>query len=142
MASFPIIFYDSFASKFCSNNPDIFFLIGVIVHVLYFCGILCQGMVSVGVVFHSFIHSGHFYSASSSPLLLRGAPDIAQILCWSFMPKCHRQLQVKDFPMWRPERDSNSRPFDRKATNLPMSHHTPHLWWCWVWDFGCDIFVN
>src|SRR6218665_1103757 len=23
---------------------------------------------------HSFIHSGHFYSASSSPLLLRGAP--------------------------------------------------------------------
>src|SRR6218665_3096925 len=24
---------------------------------------------------HSFIHSGHFYSASSSPLLLRGAPD-------------------------------------------------------------------
>jgi len=25
--------------------------------------------------FHSFIHSGYFYSASSSPLLLRGAPD-------------------------------------------------------------------
>jgi len=24
---------------------------------------------------HSFIHSGHFYSASSSPLLLRGVPD-------------------------------------------------------------------
>src|SRR6218665_685749 len=24
---------------------------------------------------HSFIHSGHFYSASSSPLLLRVAPD-------------------------------------------------------------------
>ena len=24
---------------------------------------------------HSFIHSGHFYSASSSPLLLRGDPD-------------------------------------------------------------------
>src|SRR6218665_925298 len=24
---------------------------------------------------HSFIHSGHFYSAPSSPLLLRGAPD-------------------------------------------------------------------
>src|SRR6218665_1303854 len=26
-------------------------------------------------IFHSFIHSGHFYSAPSSPLLLRGAPD-------------------------------------------------------------------
>ena len=24
---------------------------------------------------HSFIYSGHFYSAPSSPLLLRGAPD-------------------------------------------------------------------
>jgi len=28
------------------------------------------------VTFHSFVHSfGHFYSAPSSPLLLRGAPD-------------------------------------------------------------------
>ena len=27
-----------------------------------------------------FIHSGYFYSASSSPLLLRGAPDTARIL--------------------------------------------------------------
>src|SRR6218665_1850457 len=29
---------------------------------------------------HSFIHSDYFYSASSSPLLLRGAPDTARIL--------------------------------------------------------------
>ena len=28
---------------------------------------------------HSFIHSGYFYSASSSPLLLIGAPDTARI---------------------------------------------------------------
>ena len=27
---------------------------------------------------HSFIHSGHFYSAPSSPLLLRGAPDYSK----------------------------------------------------------------
>jgi len=46
----------------------------------------------------SFIHSGYFYSASSNPLLLRGAPDTALILCRSFMPKRHRQLQVKDLP--------------------------------------------
>ena len=26
-------------------------------------------------------------------------------------------------PEWRPKRDSNPRPFGRKATNLPMSHH-------------------
>src|SRR6218665_2015961 len=27
--------------------------------------------------------------------------------------------------MWQPERDSNPRPFGRKALNLPMSHHVP-----------------
>src|SRR6218665_2404020 len=44
-------------------------------------------------------HSGYFYySASSSPLLLRGAPDAARIPCRSVMPKSHRQLlRVKDF---------------------------------------------
>jgi len=46
----------------------------------------------------SFIHSDHFYSAPSSPLLLRSAPDTARILCRSFTPKRHRQLWVKDFP--------------------------------------------
>src|SRR6218665_739010 len=40
----------------------------------------------------SFIHSGYFYSTSSSPLLLRGAPDTALILCRSFTPKHHKQL--------------------------------------------------
>src|SRR6218665_411492 len=38
------------------------------------------------------IHSGHFYSASSSPLLLRVAPDTARILCQNFTSKRHRQL--------------------------------------------------
>ena len=44
------------------------------------------------------------------------------------MLKRHRQLQVKDLPnvrMWWLEWDSNPRPFGRKATNLPMSHHAP-----------------
>src|SRR6218665_1751254 len=75
-----------------------------------------------------FIRLGHFYSASSSPLLLRGAPGTARILCRSFTPKRHRQLQVKDLPKvptWRLEQYSNPRPFGRKATNLPMSHHAP-----------------
>src|SRR6218665_1977409 len=45
---------------------------------------------------HSFIHSGYYYSPSSSPLLLRGAPDTAQILCRSFTPKRHRQLRAKE----------------------------------------------
>ena len=39
-----------------------------------------------------YIHSDHFYSASSSPLLLRSAPDPVRILCRSFTPKRHRKL--------------------------------------------------
>ena len=55
---------------------------------------------------HSFIQAISINSASSSPLLLRGAPDTARILCRSFTSKRHRQLRVKDLPrvsMWRLE---------------------------------------
>src|SRR6218665_3371779 len=45
----------------------------------------------------SFIHSGYFYSASSSPLLLGSTPDTARIVCQSFTVKRDRQLRVKDF---------------------------------------------
>ena len=48
-------------------------------------------------VFHLFIHSGHFYSAPSSPLLLRGAPDYSNTIS-EFHAEAHRQLQVKDLP--------------------------------------------
>src|SRR6218665_486998 len=78
----------------------------------------------------SFIHSEYFYSASSSPLLLRGAPDAAWILCWGFTPKRHRQLRVKDLPkvpMWQLERDSNPQPSGRQVSTLPMSHHAPQV---------------
>src|SRR6218665_99238 len=77
--------------------------------------------------YYSFIYSGYFYSASSSPLLLRGPADTARILQWrSCTPKRHRQLRGKDLPkvpMGRLERDSNPRPFGRKATNLLTSHN-------------------
>src|SRR6218665_2016031 len=62
---------------------------------------------------HSFIHSGHFYSAPSSPLLLRGAPDYSTDTVSEFHAEAHRQLQVKDLPKvptWRLERESNPRP--------------------------------
>jgi len=61
----------------------------------------------------SFIYSGHFYSASSSPLLLGSDPDTAQILCRNFTLKHHIQLRVKDLPKvptWRLELDSNPQP--------------------------------
>src|SRR6218665_1394752 len=45
---------------------------------------------------HSFFHSGHFYSAPSSPLLLRGAPDYSTDTLSEFHAEAHRQLQVKD----------------------------------------------
>src|SRR6218665_2107597 len=42
--------------------------------------------------FYSFIHSGHFYSAPSSPLLLRGAPDYSTDTVSEFHAEAHRQL--------------------------------------------------
>jgi len=87
----------------------------------------------------SFVHSGYFYSASSCPLLLRGAPEV----CRSFKPKHHMILRVNDLPKvptWRLERDSNQWPFGRKATNLPSYESSPHhlhhhflipARWCW-----------
>src|SRR6218665_2404340 len=47
---------------------------------------------------HSFIHSGHFYSAPSSSLLLSGAPDYIKDTVSEFHAEAHRQLQVKDLP--------------------------------------------
>jgi len=38
------------------------------------------------------IHSGYFYSASSSPLLLKGAPDTARILCRNCTPNFNKRL--------------------------------------------------
>ena len=89
------------------------------------CGTAADSNVFAVCLGLKFIHSCYFYSASSNPLLLRGAPDTAWILCWSSTLKRHRQLRVKDLPVstWRLEQDSNPRPFGRKVTNLPMSHH-------------------
>ena len=79
---------------------------------------------------NSFIHSGYFYSASSSPLLPRGAPDTARTLCGNFTPKRHRQLQVKDLPKvptGRLERESHPRPLGRKASTQPMRYTRPKV---------------
>ena len=89
----------------------------------------CHHSSSSSLQFSSLIHSGYFYSASSSPLLLRGALDTARILCRNFTPKRHRQLWVKDLskvPTWRLQRESNPWPFRRKASTLPMHHTCPH----------------
>jgi len=38
------------------------------------------------------IHSGHFYSATSSPLLLGGAPDYSTDTVFEVHAEAHRQL--------------------------------------------------
>src|SRR6218665_2596113 len=47
---------------------------------------------------YSFIHFGHLYSAPSSSLLLRVAPDYSTDTVSKFHGEAHRQLQVKDLP--------------------------------------------
>ena len=77
----------------------------------------------------SFIHSSYFYSASFKTTHSEAHPDTARILFRSFTPKRHRQLRVKDLlkvPTWQLKRDPNPRLFERKATNISMSHPTPH----------------
>jgi len=69
---------------------------------------------------HSCIHSGYFYSASSSSLLLRDAPDSN---CFEVnTPKHYRQLWAKyllKVRTWWLEWDSNLRPSGRKLTTEP-----------------------
>src|SRR6218665_1163992 len=79
----------------------------------------------------SFIHSGYFLSASSSPLLLRGASDYSlETVSELTRQKRYRQLRVKDLPKvptWRLEWDSNLRPSGRKTPNLSLSHRAPQF---------------
>src|SRR6218665_1170577 len=75
---------------------------------IYVC--MCIRMYVYAYYMHSF---GHFYSAPSSPLLLRGAPDYSTDTVSEFHAEAQRQLQVKDLPKvptWRLERESNPRP--------------------------------
>ena len=57
----------------------------------------------------SFIHYGHFYSAPSNPLPLRGAPDYSTDTVLEFHAEAQRRLQVK-VHKWRLEQESNPRP--------------------------------
>ena len=78
---------------------------------------------------HSFIQATfiaplqvHYYSEALPPLqgYCVGIPRRSPM---------HRQLRAKDFPKvptWRLERDSNLRPFGRRASNLSISHQA--LW--------------
>src|SRR6218665_1779034 len=91
----------------------------------------------------SFIHSGHYYSASSSLLLAYSEGLPTQHGYCAGVSRCHtcfnlddlnlkrhRQLRVKDLPKvhtWRLEQDSNPQPSGRKASTLPMHHHVQRI---------------
>ena len=59
--------------------------LGILLRVSY-VNVICSQVQFI----HSFIHSGHFYSAPSSPLLLRGAPDYSTVS--EFHAEAHRLL--------------------------------------------------
>jgi len=87
------------------------------------------------ISFHSF-HSGNFYSAPSSPLLLRGAPDHSTDTVSEFHAEAHRQLQVKDLPKvptWQLELESH-----RLNQGATMSHHCLNYLSCGC--VSCDFF--
>ena len=97
---------------------------------------------------NSFIHSVHFYSAPSSPLLLRGAPDYSTDTVSEFHAEAHRELQVKDLPKvptWRLEQESNPRPSG--WTKAPP--HPTNIWvalldrgLCGNWCFLVQAVLN
>ena len=87
---------------------------------------------------HSFIHSGHFYSAPSSPLPLRGAPDYNTDTVSEFHAEVHRQLQVKDLPKvpaWRLELLCLSPPGFPLETEVPPLQ-TLFPWLTWFYFFS------
>ena len=81
----------------------------------------------------SFIHSNIFYSASSSPLLLRGAPDysintVLELTRQSTTGNrewrtCQRSLRGGE--------SRRIRTYGHKAPSLPLSHHAPHNAMCY-----------
>ena len=73
------------------------------------------------------LHSDYFYRASSSPLLLRGAPDTARILCRNFAPKSHRQLRVKDLPKVHTAARAGVKPTNQRTKGVDSTNAPPTL---------------
>jgi len=77
---------------------------------------------------HSFNYSGYFYSASLDPLLLRGVPRYSTDTVAEFHAEAP-QATVSEGLVQGPygAARAGSEPTTLKATNLPMSHHAPHM---------------
>ena len=78
-----------------------------------------------------FIHPGYFYSASLSPLLLRGQrrSRIQQLTLHAeaLQVTVSERLTCPRSKAWRLESNSNPRPSGSKALTQPMCHHAPRI---------------
>src|SRR6218665_17877 len=81
-------------------------------------------LIKYGVLIHSFIRLGYFYSAFSSPPLYLEALLTQHVYCHAETPHAPSSDGLAQGPTRRLEPDPNPRPFGRKASNLPMNHHT------------------
>src|SRR6218665_1829844 len=88
---------------------------------------MCKYIACVSLAI-SFIHSFYFCSASSSPLLLTSAPDTARMDTVSEFDAEEPQATASEGLAQGPRVAARvgSEP-STLLTNLPMSHHAPHL---------------
>ena len=84
-----------------------------------------------------FVHSGYFYSASSSPLPLRGAPNTGRKLC---RIRVSRRSATGNCEWKTCPRSLRGARSGRKVTNLPMSHHGPQSSYAIIgfWPITCN----
>ena len=83
----------------------------------------------VGIYMNKFIHSftlflQHLFKSTTTQ---RHSRDSKDTVLEKDLPKV---------PTWQPEWNLNPQPFGRKATNLPMSHHSPQRI-CWLCMHVC-----
>ena len=85
-----------------------------------------------------------FYRASRSICLSEALPTTGIDTVSEFTRRSDRQLRVKDLPKvptWRLERDSNPRPFGRRASTHQCAT-TPHIVTVWEKNRTCTLWVT
>ena len=100
--------------------------------VLYFINIYRGWKLGVKYkrIWYSFIHSWYFYSASSSPLLLRGVPDysidtVSELTRRSATGNCEWRTLQRSLRGWNGIRTCDPRV--RRHLTPPLSRHAPPI---------------
>ena len=82
---------------------------------------------------HVCIHSGYFYITSSSPLLLRGAPGTALILCHAEAPQATVSEGLAQGPYMAARARVEPATLRTKGVDSTNATHTPHLYYIHVY---------